>query len=234
MLAKLCSRLLRDPTSLVDQILKGRYFPQGTLLTAKKGSSPSWGWSSILHGRELLLRGSRWIVGDGTNISLLVDTWLPSSPPCSPTPLPTSRLIPSTFSGLISHGSWNNSFLNALFIPSSAALISSIALSSCPIVDAWVWHYRQDGLYTVSYGYRLAESLRQIPNQKFGPSLLDSQLWARLWSSSIQPKLKFFAWKIFHNILPLQETLTDRAIAVPSLCPVCAESIKTLHHMLNA
>ncbi|CAN0919898.1 Uncharacterized mitochondrial protein AtMg00310 [Linum grandiflorum] len=38
MLAKLCSCLLRGPSSLVAEVLKGRYFPHGSLLTAGKGS----------------------------------------------------------------------------------------------------------------------------------------------------------------------------------------------------
>ncbi|PWA73639.1 hypothetical protein CTI12_AA259400 [Artemisia annua] len=31
---------------------------------AKKGPHPSWLWSSILHGRDLLLQGVRWQVGN--------------------------------------------------------------------------------------------------------------------------------------------------------------------------
>ncbi|CAN0837934.1 hypothetical protein LINGRAHAP2_LOCUS1934 [Linum grandiflorum] len=36
MLAKLCSRLVRDPTSLVAQVLRGHYFPHNSLLTSGK------------------------------------------------------------------------------------------------------------------------------------------------------------------------------------------------------
>ncbi|CAN0847378.1 hypothetical protein LINGRAHAP2_LOCUS4943, partial [Linum grandiflorum] len=95
-----------------------------------------------------------------------------------------------------------------------------------------VWHFRHDGLYTVPSGYRLAESFCQEETPKFGPTLVDSHLWATLWGSSIQPKLKFFAWKIFQNILPLQDTLAARSITVPSSCPVCAGSAETLQHLL--
>ncbi|CAN0858528.1 Uncharacterized mitochondrial protein AtMg00310 [Linum grandiflorum] len=192
MLAKLCSRLLQDPNSLVAQILKGRYFPHGTLLTATKGSYPSWGWSSILHGRELLLNGSRWMVGDGTNISTLLDIWLPTSPPAAPTPLPTTCPIPLTVSGLILHGRWNESLIRQLFHPSTVGSIVSIPLPSIQILDAWIWHYTNTGLYSVSSGYRLAEYLRPTVSSKLGPSLLDSRIWACLWGFPIQPKLKFF------------------------------------------
>ncbi|CAN1220795.1 hypothetical protein LINGRAPRIM_LOCUS60 [Linum grandiflorum] len=62
------------------------------MLTARKGSNPSWRWSSILHGQDLLLQGSRWIVGTGTNISPSLDHWLPTSP--SSTPHPCRSLHP--------------------------------------------------------------------------------------------------------------------------------------------
>ncbi|CAN0858433.1 hypothetical protein LINGRAHAP2_LOCUS7242 [Linum grandiflorum] len=117
MLAQLCSRLLWAPTSLVALVLKGRYFPNGTLLSAKKGLSPSWGWSSILHGRDLLLAGSRWMVGSGTNISPLLDNWLPTSPSTAPSPLPLTSVIPPAVSSLISNGRWDEPLMRSLFTP---------------------------------------------------------------------------------------------------------------------
>ncbi|CAN0886001.1 hypothetical protein LINGRAHAP2_LOCUS15249 [Linum grandiflorum] len=99
------------------------------------------------------------------------------------------------------------------------------------IADAWVWHYTNSGLYIVSSGYRLAESLRPTLSSKLGPCLMDSRLWASLWGSLIQPKLKFFVWKVFHNILPLQETLADRTIVAPTFCSVCHGPLETLPHL---
>ncbi|KAJ1411870.1 Ubiquitin-like domain superfamily [Sesbania bispinosa] len=53
-------RLLKNPNSHCAKILKGIYFPNQDFINAKKGNQPSWMWSSILEGRDLLLRHGRW------------------------------------------------------------------------------------------------------------------------------------------------------------------------------
>ncbi|GJQ99829.1 reverse transcriptase [Tanacetum coccineum] len=57
LLAKQGWRLLINPDAFWGRILKGIYFPNSNFLVAKKGSHPSWIWSSLLHDRDLLLQG---------------------------------------------------------------------------------------------------------------------------------------------------------------------------------
>ncbi|CAN0893121.1 hypothetical protein LINGRAHAP2_LOCUS17967, partial [Linum grandiflorum] len=172
-------------------------FSYGTLLTETKGSSPSWGWLSILHGRELLLQGSRWMVGTGTYVSILSDNWLPSTPPVPPSKLPLTSPLPSMVSDLIHNGAWNEPLLHSCFTPSPVALISSIPLPITRVADDWVWRYTNDGLYSVPSGYRLAQSIRVLTSLKFDPPLVNSWLWATVWGSPIQPKLKFLFGNFF-------------------------------------
>ncbi|CAN0838500.1 Uncharacterized mitochondrial protein AtMg00310 [Linum grandiflorum] len=227
------SRLLRSPNSLVCQVLKGRYFPTGSLLFAKKGSCPSWGWSSILHGRDLLLQGSRWLVGNGTSIATLIDNWLPTSPPSSPMPLPMTHLIPPVVSGFIRNGDWDRSLLDKVFHPASAKLICSIPLPSIPIPDAWVWHYARNGLYSVPSGYRLAQNVTFPTKSVIGPSLVDPSMWGKIWATNLQPKLKFLLWKIFYNILPVRESLARRSVTTFSTaCPVCGDEVESIYYLL--
>ena len=67
MLAKQDWRLLQNPHSLLGQVLRVKYFPDGTFLKARLGSRPSFAWRSILWGRKLLIIGLRWRIGDGTS-----------------------------------------------------------------------------------------------------------------------------------------------------------------------
>ncbi|CAN0858434.1 hypothetical protein LINGRAHAP2_LOCUS7243, partial [Linum grandiflorum] len=101
------------------------------------------------------------------------------------------------------------------------------------IPDAWVWHYTPTGLYTVSSGYRLSHASRVPISSTIGPMLVDSHLWAKMWSSPIQPKLKFFIWKVFHNILPLREALARRSVDVTLNYPVCGQDVETVHHLFQ-
>lgn len=50
-------RILNDPNSMLTQVLKGRYFRDGTFVTAKSGGNPSFIWRSLLWGRNLLTEG---------------------------------------------------------------------------------------------------------------------------------------------------------------------------------
>lgn len=59
------------------RILKARYFPESDFLEAKKGSKPSFVWSSMLETQEIIRKGSRWRVGDGESIMICKDNWLP-------------------------------------------------------------------------------------------------------------------------------------------------------------
>ena len=83
LLAKQCWRIIKSPSSLVAQILKCKYFPQGSFLNSNLGSQPSYIWRSLLKGHEILSYGIRWKVGNGVSISIWQDKWIPTQPPFS-------------------------------------------------------------------------------------------------------------------------------------------------------
>ena len=58
MLAKQGWRLLMSPNSFVAQICKAIYYPNGDIFRAKLGSNPSYTWSSIMKGMEVVKRGT--------------------------------------------------------------------------------------------------------------------------------------------------------------------------------
>ncbi|CAN0906115.1 Uncharacterized mitochondrial protein AtMg00310, partial [Linum grandiflorum] len=89
LLARQAWRILSEPDSLLAQILRGRYFHTTSFLNAVLGSRLSWGWRSILHGRDLLIKGLRYQIGNGISIRALSDPWIPSFSPAPP------RLRPS-------------------------------------------------------------------------------------------------------------------------------------------
>uniref|UniRef100_A0A803NWP6 Reverse transcriptase domain-containing protein n=1 Tax=Cannabis sativa TaxID=3483 RepID=A0A803NWP6_CANSA len=64
LLAKQAWRVFTTPDSIASQILKARYFRHSSFLEASKGHSPSFSWSSLLWGRELLKNGLIWKVGN--------------------------------------------------------------------------------------------------------------------------------------------------------------------------
>ncbi|CAN0887225.1 hypothetical protein LINGRAHAP2_LOCUS15567, partial [Linum grandiflorum] len=105
-------------------------------------------------------------------------------------------------------------------------------LPLAPTNDCWIWHYAINGEYKVKSGYRLSRDLTSTKrNIKFGPALLHSSDWTKLWSLPIQPKLKFFMWKVFHDVLPIKEALQQRSVVIDALCPVCGIREESLFHL---
>lgn len=85
MLGKQGWRLDQAPEALWSRIFKGLYFPHVNLWNATRGARPSWGWQSILVGRDALRPDLKWKVGDGKSINLREDRWLMFGPIGGPT-----------------------------------------------------------------------------------------------------------------------------------------------------
>ncbi|CAN1185544.1 hypothetical protein LINPERHAP2_LOCUS37615 [Linum perenne] len=71
LLAKQSWWILTQLDLLLSMFFKGCYFPSTNFLNATKRSHPSWGWQSILHGRDLLLSGLLWQIGLNTRLAVL-------------------------------------------------------------------------------------------------------------------------------------------------------------------
>ena len=65
MLAKISWRVIHNPESMLGVILRKKYFPNSTFLSAKKHNKSSWGWKGVLLGRQVINRGlgGEWVMG---------------------------------------------------------------------------------------------------------------------------------------------------------------------------
>ncbi|CAN1223095.1 Uncharacterized mitochondrial protein AtMg00310 [Linum perenne] len=80
MLAKQGWRILTNPTTMWVKLLKSLYFPKTDFMSAKRGSRPSWIWSSLFKARDVVSLGAFKRVVDGSTISINYDPWIPSLP----------------------------------------------------------------------------------------------------------------------------------------------------------
>jgi hypothetical protein len=69
--------MLQNPNSLVANIFREKYFPNGIFLEAVLGRKPSYAWRSILSAKPLMTEGLLWRVGDGSSIRIWKDKWIP-------------------------------------------------------------------------------------------------------------------------------------------------------------
>lgn len=56
LLAKVAWRIVTEPSCLLARILTGKYCHKGAFLRIEPASSCSYGWRSIMHGRDLLVQ----------------------------------------------------------------------------------------------------------------------------------------------------------------------------------
>lgn len=77
MLAKQAWRLLNNNNPLVTSCLKAMYYPKGDFLSAGLGSYPSYMWRSLVAAQEVMKRGGRRKIGDGTQTKIWEVPWLP-------------------------------------------------------------------------------------------------------------------------------------------------------------
>ena len=77
MLARQAWRLLVCPDSLCAQVLKAKYFPNGSILQCEARDGISYTWRSILKGVNLLNEGIIWRIGNGESVDIWTDPWVP-------------------------------------------------------------------------------------------------------------------------------------------------------------
>lgn len=77
LLARQSWRLLQNPGSLCARVLKSKYYPHGNLLDTVFSTDASQAWRVIEWGLELLKEGLIWRVGNGKNIQIQRDQWIP-------------------------------------------------------------------------------------------------------------------------------------------------------------
>lgn len=78
LLARQAWRVIKTPQALWVRILHSIYYPNTVFTKAKLHRNVSWVWSSLLHGRDIVLKSTRWSVGNGEKINIYEDNWIAS------------------------------------------------------------------------------------------------------------------------------------------------------------
>ena len=193
LLAKHAWRLLQNSDSLFYKFFNARFFPNYSIMEAKYSSTGSYAWQSILHRRDVLLRGCRWRVGNGRSVNIWQSTWLPRKHPTKVTSLTIDSMADVRVEILIDKAThhWNHSVIDGIFIPEEAELIKSIPLPQQGVHDRLFWPFTQTGTYTIKSGYRFFKSEEEATEN---PARLTEErdLWRGIWSLQVPNKIKNF------------------------------------------
>ena len=179
--------------------------------------------------------GCCWRVGDGVNIKVLSDKWIPNHPTNGVIQPPdvigrdwhVSELIDLDLKG------WRRDFIMAHFHKDDAEAILRLPLSHRLGPDAVAWLHNKRGVYSVKSGYHVARQIKKNENWvecSSGPTGL--QVWPQLWKLHVPNKIKVFPWRACHNILPTRDNLVRRKIVETDVCVLCSRGAETGVHAL--
>uniref|UniRef100_A0A803PD49 Reverse transcriptase zinc-binding domain-containing protein n=1 Tax=Cannabis sativa TaxID=3483 RepID=A0A803PD49_CANSA len=231
LLAKQIWRCIRFPTALCSRVLKASYFSNKSVMEARCGNHASFVWRSLVWGKKLILKWYRWRIGDGDQVRVLQDPWLPRPVTFKiydQPPLPSQLLVDDLKLG---NGQWDEEFFRTVFNKDDAEMILTIPNLGWGTKDKIMWHYTKNGEYTVKSGYQMASELRRERNQSDDHCLVE--WWRKLWRLKIPPKIKHFVWKLVYGWLPTNSTLATRHVMCSDICTRCSkETHESIFHAL--
>jgi hypothetical protein len=101
-------------------------------------------------------KGYIWRVGDGTQISIWSDPWVPSSPNRK-VMTPRGNIILTKVSELMDeeNGCWDEQLIRHIFWPIDANRILNIPLATGMMEDFVSWHYNKTGIFSVKTAYHM-------------------------------------------------------------------------------
>ncbi|KAF7810509.1 reverse transcriptase [Senna tora] len=234
LLEKLAWRLLVNPNELWDKVIKGIYFPHSDFLFANKGSRASWGWSSILAGREILKLGVGWRLGNGEKIKVWNNKWLPSLKGFQlSSALPDPSWEDKYLSSIIDDGKWRLEELTNVISQEELKAITGMPISSLGSEDERVWMHEMKGNYTVKFGYRIAKSVldKDVVPRASSSFMVSGDLWRAIWRLKVAEKVKHFIWRLCTNSLPTMVNLMKKRCLVKACCPVCGSEDESGEHL---
>uniref|UniRef100_A0A803P119 Uncharacterized protein n=1 Tax=Cannabis sativa TaxID=3483 RepID=A0A803P119_CANSA len=91
-----------------------------------------------------------------------------------------------------------------------------------------IWQHSPHGCYNVKSGYHLATNIRD--QESPSSSNLNTKWWSHFWHLNLPCKVKIFAWRVIHNVLPLAANLFKRHIAPDPKCSRCNYHNESLNH----
>lgn len=185
----------------------------------------------------MLLYGLRWRIGDGRQVKVLQDKWVENPPEFAPISdrrnISEDMLVADLMNG--DGTSWNVDLIYSDFAEDEAAAILQIPLSYRLRNDLLLWHFDNKGTYSVRSGYRV---LRNLQNDEEDADMVEVNeekgILRRLWGAEVPPKVRVFAWRLYHAALPVMENLHARHMVVERPCFRCKRENQRVSHAIRS
>jgi hypothetical protein len=236
LLAKQGWKCITQPDSLLSKMFQAKYYSKSSFLKAKPGQNMSYTWQSILKASWILKKGGLWTGGNGANINIWADNWLPDQEghkiwsPRHPTH--QQELVKDLI--LTISKTWNRGLIQQIFHHFEAQQILKIPLIDMNCKDEFCWPKTNDGNYTVKLGYQAIQDW-QANTREASTSNTNSRnpVWETLWKQMLPPKHLHLVWRVIQNALPVCNNLNSRGINCSPLCPRCNKKLEDITHVFQ-
>jgi hypothetical protein len=233
LLARQAWRFIQKPNTLCAQLLKAKYYPNGSLIDTVFTGYGSTTWNAIEYGLQLLKKGIIWRVGNGASIRAWRDLWIPRVGGHQPRTA-QGRCRYRWVADFLQHdGTWYTDRLQRFFAPEDIFEILKIKPSTRNEKDFIAWFPEKSGLLTVKSAYRLALT-RSMQSTSYGATSTNPDgerpSWKIVWNRPVPPKVKLLAWKICCNALSTQLNLARRGMATLDQCQIYGMGVEDTFH----
>ncbi|XP_043700051.1 uncharacterized protein LOC122650727 [Telopea speciosissima] len=181
-------------------------------LQEKMGSNSSWAWRSILEGRKVLELGLIWHIGNGEQVSDLIDE---------------------------NNRRWKHDLLDLYFHPLDKEAILQIQLGLFSSNDYQLWGVSKNSIYSVKSPYHLLSNQWVEKEERNSSSTtlpqwkeIFSLVWKSIWSYSSLPKIKHFLWRACGDGIASGVTLHQWRVPIDRQCLRCGVAEETNEHIL--
>ena len=199
-----------------------------------KPSLGSYAWQSIVKTIPLVKSSMLWRVGDGKQIKIVGERWLPGEEPAKVVSPSSSSTIDWIVNLLMdSNGaSWKDHLVDAMFLPFEAQRIKSIPICVTSQEQSVVWPKCRTISYSVRSGYQLLceAEVTCAPSGSTDEGV--KRFWKKIWQLKVPNKVRVFLWRACSSALPTKVGLYKRKVVVDKLYDQCLEEVKDEVHAL--
>ncbi|KAJ8440959.1 hypothetical protein Cgig2_019988 [Carnegiea gigantea] len=181
--------LMSQPHSLPNRMLKAKYFLCCSIPLAGLGHRPSFTWRSILSVRDLISKGSWWMIGNSQNVA---------------PPGPVDDLLKIVDLIDIDLGCWKKDTIRRTFNPCDVTSILNMPLCCSWPEDVFIRQFTPNGKFTVKSTYFLMSSIKKAQEPT---SSSPSNPWRSVWNLNVPHRIKLFGWKLSVGVLPTCKSL---------------------------
>ncbi|GLT27062.1 hypothetical protein SLA2020_020900 [Shorea laevis] len=189
-------------------------------------------WRGVIANLSILKMGSTWRIGNGRDVRIWRDNWLPSRAIPQPQMALIHQNLDDRVSDLIDEakGCWKEVAVRHSFRVEYAEVILHIPLSRSCSIDRLIWLGTNNGKFSVKLTYKYTWQLI------FGSEHHDHDqvllpIWKVIWFLNVPPKIKHVLWKIIWEILPSHDILLSSGTDVKLGCGICSTIEESYFHL---